>query len=89
MLAAGAGGEPYGDRSVADKYSVDEDGYSLILIDLTDKQRAFLNSHIHCPLCESIVSLGIRGDSESPWIREEISCPRCVVVITVKHHLIQ
>lgn len=76
-------------RAVADKYSVDEDGYSIILIELTDRQRAFLNQNIHCPYCNGIVSLGLRMDSESPWIREEITCSPCHMLLKVRMHLIQ
>ena len=65
------------------------DGFSSILRELSDRQRAFLHDQINCPLCNSILVLRSRICSGDLHLREELSCDNCQVLVSCKIYLIQ
>ncbi len=71
-----------------DKYN-HEDGFSSVLTEMSGPQRCFFMANTHCFLCRQILTMNVQWNELSPWLREELTCQSCHVIVRVKEHLIQ
>lgn len=64
-------------------------GFSSILRELSDRQRAFLDAEIKCHLCNSILQLHSNVCAGDLHLREQLTCENCQILWKCRIHLIQ